>query len=115
MMRADACQERPVYLILAWAVEDNGMTGDRLCVAVVIVAMTNGYDVGGGLADCVSGGRRARVGDDRRLTHADTKTGVAEPDDLHGANRSLFALRNSAIFNTHTHERPRNLHPLQRL
>src|SRR5439155_19821501 len=100
MMRADARQERPVYLILAGAVEDNGMTGDRLCVAMVIVTMTKGYDVGGGLADCVSGGRRARVGDDRRLTPTDPKTGVAEPDDLHGANRPLFELNAPAIFTT---------------
>ncbi len=87
VMSADPGQERAVYFVLPWTVEDHRMTGYRLHVAVVIVTMANGDDIGRRLADCVSSGRRARVGYYRRLAPAYAKTRVAQPDDLHGVSQ----------------------------
>ena len=79
----DAGDEGAGDLVLARAVEDGGRAGDGFEEGVIRVMVADGDDVSRGLADGVTAGGGAGVGEDGGLAAAYAEAGVALPDYLH--------------------------------
>ena len=60
-MGADPGDEGPVYFVLARGVQDNGVAAHSPGVGMGVVVVAERDDISGGLADVVTGRRRAGI------------------------------------------------------